>query len=230
MKIIRALSAATLLAAVPANAADLPALTVTIQPAKSTFTPDEPLVFNVTFHNNSKAALRLPTREGNPVPGGVRGAVITNSNYWILKLTRTGDDKAYTGVSLLPMGAALPGKPPSDPIPAGGMLTFTLSLSSWGFPLGEMDYEDAKNAGMRQRTGAFSISNTNPLPLGPGSYRATMNVRFPSQPEPDSDPTPVWKGDGVLSNQVEIAIAPATETKAPPPTSSSQPPSPRAGQ
>jgi hypothetical protein len=177
-------------------------LSVVIQPVKKVFASNEPLEFKVVFHNVSNMAYRLPNQ--------VNPALY---NYWLLRLNEVHVGTVYTGGTILPMGGAPEAGEikPVEILPDGTIETKAV-FRQFGYIEGTLSFFTFGNRKSKEAR----------LKIPPGTYQVSVEVRFvrytdvlrppariiAAEQAIESDPVPEWKDSAILSNPVEITIAP----------------------
>jgi RNA polymerase sigma factor (sigma-70 family) len=156
-------------------------VSVTVRPTKATFGDGELLAFEVTYRNESKKALRLPSKQ-EPAP----------VNYWTFHFETVTEKQTYTGRCVLLMGDRPLGQP------SGPLEPETL-----------VRVQGALHNNFRFVQGAWP-NETNPkgslAALPPGRYRVRIEIKFPEEVDTTGEP-PIWPSRAITTNPVEFEIA-----------------------
>lgn len=171
-------------------------LSVIVEPVKNSFAVNEPLILKVTYRNTSKAALRLATQvTEHPSGAGAEHTVDRSGAFWQLTLQEQATGKIYPGV--YPPATARPEltSKASAAIQPGGTLVTTVELPATHFRV-------SGSAALAGPGPGYSSVGYIPM----GAYKMTVNIQFPLKPLPDKDPTPLWRGDSIQANPVDITI------------------------
>jgi hypothetical protein len=172
-------------------------LYVTIEPVKKAFSLSEPIVMKVTYHNTSKTAFRLPNQIILQPPHEIK--FMRPDLFWQLILHEEATGKSYSSIEQWQGPDEWLTVRASAPIRPGESLEETVQLDRDYFH-GDFPF-NAAYAGP-----GIGASGVGYIPTG--AYMVVVNIRFPVKPTPDSNPVPLWQGDSIETDPVEITIAP----------------------